>query len=68
MKMLLLSPMLVTQSLTRKAALLTLLNKRLKCGAFHSAKHARLNRLLSKNACLPSFAHFPGLKQAGEEA
>jgi hypothetical protein len=67
MKMLLLSPMLVTQSLTETADLLTLMNKRLKCDAICLQIRA-LNRLLSKKASLPSFHPRAGLKNTLEEA
>jgi len=67
MKMLLLSPMLVTQSLMEMADLLTLMNKRLKCDAICLQSRA-LNRLLSKKAPLPSFHARAGLKPAHEEA
>jgi hypothetical protein len=68
MKMLLLSPMLVTQSLTEKTVLLTLANKRLKCGTFRSHRARSLNRMLSKKACLLSFPAPAGLKVADQEA
>jgi hypothetical protein len=56
MKMLLLSPVLVTQSLIEKAVLLTLVNKRLKSGPSCSSCVAQLNRLFSNKARLSSFS------------
>jgi hypothetical protein len=67
-KMLLLSAKLVTQSLTEKAALLTLVNKRLKFESFASFCTCRLNQLFSNKACLSSFLGGRGLQRAGQEA
>jgi len=66
--MLLLSAMLVTQSLTKSTDLLTLVNNRLKCDAIRLLMRAPLNWLLSKKACLPSLPPHAGLKKAHQEA
>jgi hypothetical protein len=68
MKMLLLSAKVVTQSLTKMVAPLTLLNKRLKCGLSRSLWSVTLNSLLSKKACLASFRARLTLKMVREEA
>src|ERR1700748_2329185 len=68
MKMLLLSPELVTQSLTEKAVLLTLLKKRLKRRVFRSSAQDALNRPLSKKAFRTSCPACADLKRMLKEA